>query len=205
MVYILGAGGHAKTVIALLEQLGQPIAGAFDDNADRVGHAVLGVPVLGPIADFERHRSAPAFVAVGDNAARKAIAQRFAGTPWQTIVSPHAHVHSSARIGPGSIVFDVAVVQPDVRIGEHVIVNIAAGVGHDCIVGNYAHVGPHAALAGNVTVDEGAFLCINSSARPNVHVGEWSTVGAGSVALRSIPTRSTAIGVPARLVPPSQS
>lgn len=197
MIYVLGAGGHAKAVISLLRELGHIIGGAFDDDPCR--RDVLGVPILGAISQFGRFEISPAVVAIGDNAARKAVAERFQLTPWATLVSRAATVDPAASLGPGTVVFPDAVVQVGVRVGSHVILNVGSCVGHESNVADYVHVSAGATLAGEVTIEEGGFMCLNSTAIPRVRVGAWSVVGAGSAAHRDVPCHATAIGVPARV------
>ena len=76
-ILVLGAGGHAKVVVATLLAAGRAVLGLLDDNRSRRNTAVLGVPVLGAIDDFERLGPAGAVIAIGDNKARKRVAERF--------------------------------------------------------------------------------------------------------------------------------
>ena len=197
-VYVVGAGGHARVVVGLLEAAGRSVAGLFDDDPARAGTEVLGVPVLGPALAFAGE-GAEAVLAIGGNAARRAVADRLAGRfRWATVVHPVAWVHRSVRLGEGTVVFAGAVVQPEARLGAHVVVNTAASVDHECVVGDLAQIAPGARLAGNVHVDEGAFVGIGASVVQGRRIGAWSTVGAGAVVVRDVPPGVTVVGVPAR-------
>lgn len=198
LVHVVGAGGHAKVVIATLQAAGVEVGGAWDDAVHRVGRTVLGVPVYGPIEAAPAEASL--VVAIGSNAGRKAVAARLRGRTFVSIVHPAAVVHPSATLGPGTVVFAGAVLQPEVRLGAHVIVNTGASVDHDCVLEDFVHVAPGVHLAGNVSLREGAFLGIGSSAVPGCEVGAWATVGAGGVVIKPIPGRATAVGCPARVI-----
>lgn len=202
-VAVLGAGGHAKVVIATLRAAGLEVAACFDDSEERHGTELLGVPVEGPLAaapaagldgGFEA-----AVVAVGDNRARRAIVERL-DLPWTSVIHPAATVHDSVVLGEGTVVFAGAVIQPDTVLGRHGIVNTCASIDHDCRLGDFVHAAPGVRLAGGVTVGDGAFLGIGSAAIPGVEIGAWSVMGAGSAAVRAVPERVTALGVPARVV-----
>lgn len=52
---------------------------------------------------------------------------------------------------------------------------------------------------GPVTIKRGAWLAWRGFVMPNVTIGEEATVGAGSVVTRDIPSRSLAVGTPARV------
>ena len=200
-VLVLGAGGHAKVVVSTLLAAGRAVAGLLDDDARTHGTRVLGLPVLGPLAELERRgaeAAVAAVIAVGDNAARKRIAARFPGAAWATAVHPRAEVHPSARLGPGSVVFAGAVVQPEAELGAHVVINTGASVDHDARLGDFVHLAPGARLAGAVVLGEGVFLGMGAAALPGVEVGAWTTVGAGGVVVEDLPAGVTAVGVPAR-------
>jgi UDP-N-acetylbacillosamine N-acetyltransferase len=46
---------------------------------------------------------------------------------------------------------------------------------------------------------------IGSAAVPGVHIGKWSTIGAGGVVIENVPANSVAVGVPAKVQPASAS
>ena len=152
-VYVIGAGGHGKVVVRLLEELGYSVAAIFDDDPRQWHKPLLGLPVLGPVARIEEHPRLPAVVAVGDNAARRWIARRYP-LDWLTAVHPSAIVDPSVRFGSGTVVLPRAVIQVDACLGDHVIVNTAATVDHDCRIGDYAHLAPGSHLAGGVSIGE---------------------------------------------------
>ena len=68
------------------------------------------------------------------------------------------------------------------------------------MVGDYCHIVPHATLCGQVHVGEGTIMGVGSYAIPCVHIGCWSTIGAGAAVVKDIPDGVTAVGVPARVV-----
>ena len=195
---VVGAGGHAKVVIATIEAAGGAVALVLDDDPSLVGTTILGHVVEGPVVSERVPPGAMVVLGVGSNRARQALARRLS-VHFSKVVHPSAVVHESVEIGVGTVVFAGAVVQPGARIGDHVIVNTAASVDHDCVLGDFAHVAPGVRLAGDVRLGDGAFMGIGSSAIPGSRVGPWAAVGAGAVVLGEIPAGSTATGIPARV------
>jgi UDP-perosamine 4-acetyltransferase len=196
-VHVIGAGGHAKVVIATIRALGMSVAAVWDDDPMRVGTELAGVPVVGSTASVPDGSSA--VIAVGSNLSRREIARRMQGLRFLSIVHPVAVVHESVVVGAGSVLFAGAIVQPGARLGEHVIVNTAATIDHDCELEDYVHVCPGSHLAGHVHLGEGVLMGIGSSAIPNSEVGPWAVIGAGAVVVRSVPAGVTAVGCPARV------
>ena len=192
---VLGAGGHAKVVIATLEEAGHEVVAVWDDDAARWGTHVLGVPVAGAVA--EAPMTTPTVIGIGDNRARAAVASARA-LPWLTVVHPRAWVHRSVTLGAGTVVFAGVMIQPDAVLGAHVIVNTAASVDHDCRLGDHVHLAPGVRLCGNVWLGDGALLGVGAVARPGARVGAWATVGAGGVVIQPVPDGATVVGIPAR-------
>ncbi len=196
-IYVLGAGGHAAVLISTLFAKAYEVAGVYDDDPALADTDILGVPVIGRIADLPGDFRGPAAVGIGTNTIRHTIVKQFPQCEWLTLVHPHAVVAPSAVIGEGSVVFAGAIVQARAKVGKHVILNTGCSVDHDCDVADFCHVAPGGRLAGGVTLEEGAFMGIGSSVIPLKTVGAWSTVGAGGVAIHDIPPNVTAVGVPA--------
>ena len=196
-VQVLGAGGHSKVVIATLRACGYEVAAAWDDDSSKLGTSVLGVVVRGSTAECPS--GTLAVVGIGSNRPRQEVVGRLS-LRYLTLVHPRAFVHESVHLGVGTVVFAGAVIQPESRIGEHVIVNTAASIDHDCEVGDFAHVAPGVRLAGAVCLGQGGFMGIGSCAIPNARVGDWAVVGAGSVVIQAVASGVTVVGSPARPV-----
>jgi len=197
-IVVVGAGGHAKVAIATVRAAGGEVVAAYDDDPTRWGQQILGVPIKGPVSK-EEIGTGPAIIAIGNNQARRLLAQRLRAK-WVSVCHPDTTVHPSVSLGPGTVVFAGAVIQPDATIGAHSILNTAATVDHDCIVGDFVHIGPGVTLCGGVTVDEGVLLGVGAKVAPSVEIGPWSTAGAGAVCMVDVPGSTTVVGVPARPV-----
>ena len=193
-VVVIGAGGHAKVVIAALRAAGRQVIGcAVRDVADAHGN-VLGVPL---VSEDALPPGVELILGTGDNRLRQRLAAKLPG-PWTTCVHPAATVAFGAVIGPGSVVCAGAVVQPDVRLGAYVIVNTCASVDHDSVIADLAHIAPGAHLAGDVQVGQGALVGVGAAIIPGRRVGAWTTVGAGAAVVTDVPDGATVVGVPAR-------
>jgi len=198
-IVVIGAGGHAKVIVAALIAAKRKVIVVLDDNPDLWGHRLLGVPIRGPVAKIENKVRLRAVLAIGDNRVRKRLAQEI-DAEWVPVIHPHSYVDSSARTGPGCIVCAGAVVQPDVTIGAHAIINTSSSVDHDCFIDDFAHVGPGVHLPGNVSLMSCAFMGTGSSSVPGITVAENTVVGAGSVVTADLPSNVVAVGNPARII-----
>lgn len=197
-IYIVGASGHAKVIIATLKDKGYAVKAALDDDPQKWGKELLGVPIAGPTALLEEFREPCAIIAIGKNNLRKAVAELYRRVQWLTLVHPSAFVHPTVRLGPGTVVFAGAVIQPDTRIGSHCIINTSASIDHDCVMKDYVHVAPGVNLAGGVQLGQGVFVGIGSAVIPNILIGDWTAIGAGGVVDSDLAGNLLAVGVPAR-------
>jgi sugar O-acyltransferase (sialic acid O-acetyltransferase NeuD family) len=198
---VVGAGGHAKVVVATARAAGHHVVAIVDDAPARWGESLLGVPISGPAARILDDPDARVVLAIGDNAARRRLAST-ARCWFVSVVHPSAVVDPTVSLGDGSVVFAGAVIQPDTRIGAHAIVNTGASIDHDCVLGDAVHVAPGTRLAGNVALGDEVFLGIGTVVIPGISIGARTTVGAGAAVVTDLPADVVAVGVPARPLRP---
>ncbi len=203
-VLVVGAGGHAKVVIELIQAEGcYRIAGLID--ADPTPRTVMGLQVIGTDRDLAQLRGSgldKAFVALGDNQRRLAIGRDLERLGFEIVnaISPAAVISASAQLGRGVAIMAGAVVNAAATIGDFAIVNTGAVIDHDATMGEGSHLSPGCALAGNVKIGRLAFLGVGASAIPGVTVGAGAIVGAGACIVNDIPAAAVARGVPAKVV-----
>jgi len=203
-VGILGAGGHARSVYdcLMLSTEGDALVRFYDDRYPEIEH-LEDRPVVGPIDQaFREGEPDHMFVAIGDNGVRCRLTRRLEdlGRTLLTIRHPRAVVSPRAEIGAGTVSIPGSVVNAGARVGEGVIINTLASVGHDCVVESFVQIASGTNLGGGARICQGAFLGLGVKVGPNVTIGEWCVVGAGSVVLRDLPPRTFCHGSPARVV-----
>jgi len=207
-VVVYGAGGQARVLLELMDRAGIcPIAGLVDDNPDFWGTKIDGIPILGPIEKLPSlirvNRIHRAVIAVGNNLMRKKFADhaRANGLRLPVLIHPQAYVSPTAKLGDGTVVMAGAIVSTHVTMGELGIVNTRASVDHDCFIGDCVHLAPGVTLAGSVTVGNGTLIGVGACVIPSLCIGDDSVVGAGSIVIRDVPSHTTVVGCPARVIP----
>jgi acetyltransferase EpsM len=196
---IIGAGGYAAEVADMIGLLGGVVVGYYDEHptGDR-GYGDPAPPVLTSLDGVECDAAA---IAIGDAAVRArlhpVLRERFALPP---LVHPSAYVSPSVTLAEGVLVMNNVVITARARVDACALLNVGCYVAHDTRVGAYAHLAGGVQLGGFSSVAEGVFCGTGSIVLPSVHVGEWSTCGAGSVVTKDVEPRTTVVGVPARPV-----
>jgi sugar O-acyltransferase (sialic acid O-acetyltransferase NeuD family) len=201
---VVGASGHAKVVIDIVEKEGRySVAHLLDDNAALHGKSFFGYRVAGATPSILAGATGErplALVAIGDNGARLRIAGWLRGKGFELAraVHPQSQIGRGAVIGAGTVIMAGAVVNSDAAVGENVIVNTGATVDHDCVVADGVHLAPGVHLCGGVRVGAGAFIGAGTVVIPGIRVGGNAVVGAGSTLLEDVPENAKAAGSPAR-------
>ncbi len=207
-IIILGASGHSKVLIDIIEQQNHFQIVGLIDRPEKVGQNLLTYKVIGTDEDLGNlltHHSVDTIaIGIGDNFIRSLVfaktAQKFPNIKFATLIHPKAYVATSAKIGAGSVIMPGAVVGSDCFVGDHCIVNTNSSLDHDSSMGNFSSLAPNSATGGNCQIGEQAVLGIGATLSNGLSIGVHSVVGAGSVVLHDVPEYSLAYGVPARTI-----
>ncbi|MEQ8924200.1 MAG: acetyltransferase [Fulvivirga sp.] len=193
-MYLIGASGHAKVVIDILEKCNVQVLGAFDDDPSKT--SIMSIPVLG-VTQESNGTSSPCIITIGNNKIRKNLSAKL-NISYSKAVHPSAIISKGVEIELGTVIMASAVVNADTKIGRHVIVNTSASIDHDCVIGDYVHIAPNATLTGGVKVGEGAFIGAGAVILPGIMIGEWAIIGAGAVVKNNVLSNAKVVGIPAK-------
>ena len=207
-IVVVGASGHGRVIVDILEKQGGWRLIGFLDSFLGVGHQLSGYEVIGTEMTLPHlrslHPSLRCLVAIGDNATRRLVVDRIRTFElpgiFATAVHPAACIGRDVALGEGTVVMAGAIVNPNTHIGEHCIVNTNASIDHDNVWGDFSSAGPGATTGGNVQVGEGAVIAQRASVLQGRTVGRAAVVGAASTVIHAIPAYVVAYGTPARVV-----
>lgn len=202
-IALIGEGGHSKVIKDMIRSSNQySIIASFDDKYDSLKKEDIYYGPLSTIKDLLKEKEFQLVIAIGNNEIRSRISEKLQLDIhyYATVIHPSAIISTSATIGNGTVVMPNTVINADTRIGNHVILNTGAIIEHDNFIADYAHISPNATLTGGVHVGEGTQIGAGAVVIPGKSIGEWSMVGAGSVVIQDIPSCSTAVGSPARVI-----
>ncbi len=207
-VLVLGSGGHARTLLAVLRLMQIEILGLTDKDPSRWGRDVDGIAVLGGDEAVARWKPGEVWLVNGigtvglGGETRRQIFETFsrAGYKFLTTIHPGAQVADVSGIAEGAQVQMGTLLQTGVRVGANSIVNSGAVVDHESVIGAHCHVSTGAVLCGSVTVEDGAFVGAGSVVRQGVRIGAGCVLGAGSLVVEDLPAGHLCYGHPARAV-----
>jgi len=204
-VVLVGAGGLGRETAQAVSAMPDRwrVLGFADDDPQRHGTTVDGLPVLGSVADVAARTGVSLTVCTAtprDLGVRTRIVRRLRLPPrrYARLVHPSASVSSSSYIGPGSIVLPHAVLTASVRVGSHVAIMPHVTLTHDDQIEDFVTIASGVRLGGNVRVGFGAYLGAGALVREGVSIGAGALVGMGAVVLADVPPGEVWAGNPAR-------
>jgi UDP-N-acetylbacillosamine N-acetyltransferase len=197
-VVVIGAGGHARSLITLLENCGQSIYGIYDDTflADKE-ESVNGYKLLGSVNDFRENT--PIVLGIGDNRLRSKMSVRFHDMLLKkNLIHPLSAVEKRVSMGMFNQIYALAYVNSSVIIGDNNIINTASVLEHEVKIGNHNHISVNAVICGRSSVGSYCFIGAGATVIDKVSICDNVTIGAGSVVIESILAPGTYVGSPAR-------
>ncbi len=205
-IVVIGGGGHAKSVIAILKKINDYKLLGYTDITDK--GILLGLNYLGVDEVLEKllreHLHCAAAIGIGiihQSRKREEIVNYLEGLGFElpALISPHAIVNEGVNIGKGTVVMDGVVINSGSHIGEGAIINTNSTVEHDCQIGDYVHIASGATLGGDVRVGNYTIIGTGVSVIQSITISENCVIGAGAAVVKDCVKEGTYIGVPARI------
>lgn len=205
-IVLIGAGGHCKVIIDILNSMKEyEIVGVTDPKGDG---KVLDVSIIGDdniLHGLHKEGVQYAFIcvgAIGNMEIRNVIhaSLKKIGFKLPVLIHKTAIVSNYATIDEGTCIMPGAIINPSVVIGKNCIINTGSIIEHDCWIGDNTHISPNASIAGGVSIGINSHIGIGSTIIQEKKVGDNVTIGAGAVVITDIEDNTTAVGIPARMI-----
>lgn len=198
---LIGAGGHAKSCIDVIEQEDKFQIIGLVGSPNEVGAHVLGYEVLGTDDVLTEFLSLSKFALIavgqiGTNDLRSTLFSKIAniGFKLPVIMSPMAYVSPRAVIGKGSVVMHRATINAGAKIGDNCIINSHALIEHDVIVEDHCHIATSATINGGSTVGKSSFVGSGTTIRESITIGHSCSIGMGMSVRYDLPPNSQFVG-----------
>lgn len=115
-------------------------------------------------------------------------------------IHPSVIILAGATVEPGVWVNAGSLIGYKAEIESGVIINTAVQIDHHNVLKQCCQVDPGVVTAGNVTLHKCSHVHTGATIINRVQVGEGAIIGAGAVVISNIPSKCTAVGVPARVI-----
>ena len=183
-IILIGAGGHAKTCIDVIEQQKKyKISFLLDTKIKKkilLKYKILSEQKFANSKKNVKH----IFVSIGQIKNSKIREIKFnkfkkLGFNFPIIKSPNAYVSKNCSIKEGTLIAHGCIVNSGVIVGHNTILNNRSLLDHDVVVGNNCHISTGAILNGNVKIGSNTFIGSGTIIKENVSIGNNCIIGAG--------------------------
>ena len=186
IVAIIGAGGHAKSCIEVIEsKKNYKIVGIISNSKkNKIGK----YKVIGSDKEIKKIKNLTTNVVLGvggikDNSIRKKLFKKFKnyGFKFPTIIAKSAVVSKKTKIGEGTIIFNFCFINSGAKIGKNCIINNRTLVEHDAIIEDHCHISTGAIINGDCKIGAGTFVGSGSILLNNLKIKKNSFIKMGSI------------------------
>ncbi len=183
---LIGAGGHAKSIIDIIDTKKDWKVFGLIGFKSQVKKSIMGYEVIGTDEDLitlsKLHRNA--FIAlgiIGKNTERNKLIKRLSAYNFRfpVITSAHAYVSKHSIIKEGTSIGHGAIINCGVSIGKQCIINSSALIEHDSIIGNNCHISTGAIINGGVNIGDNCFIGSNVIIREGLVIPSGTVISAG--------------------------
>ncbi|GAA3641470.1 acetyltransferase [Flavivirga jejuensis] len=207
-IVIIGASGHAKVIIDIIEKRNEYQIIGLIDSYKKPSQKIMGYPILGKeslIPELmEKQNIIGGIIAIGDNWSRnkvrdviEKIAPKFKFLP---AIHPNAILCNNLKIESGVVIMAGVIVNAASTIKEFCILNTNSSLGHDSVMDHFSSLAPNSTIGGHVNIGAFSAISIGATVIQNVTIGMHTIIGAGSLVLKNIGNNILAYGVPTKKI-----
>jgi len=197
---IIGAGGHTRSLLNIIDREEHEIIGIFEDSYDSKNIEVINeVKVAGTIQEIPKNTKK--ILSIGDNEQRKRIFNQNINSVYkENLISNSAIIKPYVLLGESNQIFDNAYIDSCVKVGDNNILNIGCTISHQAVIGNHNHISIGAGLMGGVSIGDCCFIGAGTVVIDKIKITDNVIIGAGSVVINDILDPGTYVGNPARKI-----
>ena len=197
-IYLCGAGGHAKVIIDIIENMdGLRVGALIVKSSSKINNKLKCIDE----DDFlKNYKGIKVFIGVGENFNRKKISQKYSSRNfiYPNLIHPSAVISKNVKMGFGNVIMPNAVINSSSIIGNHCVINTNSVIEHDCKLGDFATLAPSSVICGNCSIGEGVYIGANASVIHSMKISAWSVIGSQATVVTDVNENSLMLGVPAK-------
>ncbi|MBI2026263.1 MAG: NeuD/PglB/VioB family sugar acetyltransferase [Deltaproteobacteria bacterium] len=198
LVYLIGAGGHSRMLVNLLELNHVRIGGVFDNNFTP-HERISGYPLVGNLQAIQAHHTL--ILSMSDCFNRDRFFKLYDSQTWkENIFHPSSSIENRVELGQCNQFFAGAYVGSQVKIGNNNIFNTRSVVEHETTIGSHNHIAVGTIICGRVLIADRCFIGAGAVIIDKIKIGSDVIIGANAVVIRDIQEPGTYVGNPAKRI-----
>lgn len=119
---------------------------------------------------------------------------------FPNIIDPDVLISENVSLGVGNIICANTILTVDISLGNFCIINLNCTIGHNTVIKDFVTINPGTNISGNVLVNNLANLGTGTKVIQGKVIGQETQTGAGAVVISDLPSKCTAVGIPAKPV-----
>ena len=199
-IYIIGAGGHLRSLLNLIDLKKYCVRGIFDETYTEGSEEMISdIKIIGNIEQISPTYSL--VLSVGDNNKRANYFNKFkAQILTENIVHPTALIEKHTTIRNSNFIHAYSYINSQANIGFNNILNTRCIIEHECVIGNNNHISVCSILCGRVQIGNNCFIGAGAVIRDKIKICDNVTIGINSVVAKDINEPGTYVGSPVRRI-----
>ncbi len=204
-IVLVGAGGHCKSCIDVIEQTGLYNIVGLVDKPELIGTKLLGYEIKW--SDDQLPKLAKQYenfiVTVGHIISPliriklfKLLKELNVNIP--SIISHKAYISKHSKIGEGTILFHGVVVNADAKIGDNCIVNSKSLIEHDVVIGDNCHISTNSVVNGGVCIGDNVFYGSGTISKEYISIADDVLIAGASFVRKNIKQSGVYAGNPVK-------
>jgi sugar O-acyltransferase (sialic acid O-acetyltransferase NeuD family) len=113
---------------------------------------------------------------------------------------PSSFINEGAKIGQSVFIYPMCNIDQNVTLNDGVILNNSSVISHDSIIGKCSYISPGVTISGRVSIGENSFIGSGTTIANDIVIGNNVIIGVGSVVTSNIPSNSSVIGNPLKML-----
>ena len=185
-IVLIGAGGHAKSCINLIERINEfKIIGLTDSK--KKGY-LLNYKILGDdaVLDQKKFKNINLCLSLGSISnihLREKIFKKLKnkGFNFPILISKDSSISKFSKIGSGTMIMGNTFVNAGASIGENCIINNNSLIEHDVKIGNNSQISTSVTINGSCKIGSNCFIGSGSIIRNNINIKNNTFIKMASV------------------------
>lgn len=180
------------------------VTGFIDNDPEKKNTEFFGYPVFGGlecVPDLIRKNVFFVNLITGDMHARFTVSREIVrlGGVFTNFIHPKVEL-TMTQLGVGNYLQEGVILQAGVTLGNNSSIHMGSLIGHETTIGDTVFIAHAVSVSGCCVIGDGCFIGTNATVLPRVHIGKWSTIGAGSVVTKDVPDYSVIVGNPGKIL-----
>ena len=208
MTKLIVIGASTPTIIRVINDINESgkdqfeILGFVDSDSKNIGNDFFGYNILGDFEKVKKYNKNDVCLIntiASSTSTRKEVTNYFInlGYKFTNIIHPGVNL-GNVTFGVGNLIYENALIQPFVNIGNHCVISSNSGIAHETSIGDYVFIGPSSYICGKVKIKDEVYIGTGAKILPRLSVGSKTIIGSCSLVNKNISSNERIIGIPGR-------